>query len=387
MKIIADENMPALEACFSAFGSIERVAGRALSPEQLIDVDVLLVRSITQVNQELLSKANALKFVGTATIGTEHVDQRYLANNSIHFHSAPGCNAIAVGEYVLSALLALATEQRRILSQMSIAIVGGGNTGMQAARCCSALGMQVMVFDPPKHNAGLNSAPYPSADFSQVLACDVISLHVPLTRGGSDPTYHLFDQNVLQRLKPEQILVNACRGEVIDNQALLELAQRSLSPNLILDVWEGEPEVLWPLVEFAQIASPHIAGYSFEGKLRGTLMLAQQLCKSLGLDASVLPNISELAGPASIASIGLNLPKNNELHAQDALARCCQSIYDIYLDDRQFRKQAQSSSGFDMLRKQYRQRREFSSCRIDIAQANDQDNSFDLQRLGFQLGK
>ncbi|RKF19597.1 4-phosphoerythronate dehydrogenase [Alginatibacterium sediminis] len=386
MKIIADENMPALDACFSSFGSIERVAGRTLSPEQLVDADVLLVRSITQVNQALLSKANTLKFVGTATIGTEHIDQNYLASKDIHFHSAPGCNAIAVGEYVVTALLALATEQRRLLSQMSIAIVGGGNTGMQAARCCSALGMQVVVFDPPKHNAGFDSAPYPSADFNQVLACDVISLHVPLTRSGDDPTYHLFDKMALQQLRSEQILINACRGEVIDNYALLELAQQSLHPNLILDVWEGEPEVLWPLVEYAQIASPHIAGYSFEGKLRGSLMLAEQLCKSLSLEANALPDIAQLAGPASISKICLNLDAQDELSAQDTLARSCQSIYDIYLDDRYFRKQAQTVSGFDLLRKQYRQRREFSSCRIDLPPIAAQDHSFDLARLGFQLG-
>lgn len=370
MKIVVDENIPFTQQILSQHGEVVAVDGRTMQPQQLVDADALLVRSVTKVNQQLLSQANKLKFVGTATIGTEHVEQNYLAEHSIAFASAPGCNAIAVGEYVATALLAAAEYRHQSLAGKTIAIVGAGNTGSQVAKRVAALGMQVMLYDPPLAEQGALAN---SVSFEQVLGADVISLHVPSTKTGKHPTYHLFNQQVLSKLTPEQILVNACRGEVIDNQALLEFAAQGKSPLLVLDVWEGEPTILEPLVKYAFIATPHIAGYSLEGKMRGTSMVYQAMCQALKIEANDLSE--QLLPEPEFVQITLK----GEL-SDSQLTKLTQLVYNIFADDRRFRQHGASPSGFDKLRKFYPQRREFSA--LQVVNQHKQAN---LGALGFNI--
>ena len=264
MKILFDENMPYAKEFFSNIAGSETqlisFSGRDLSHEQVRDTDVLLVRSITQVNKALLNENKKLSFVGTATIGTDHIDQAYLAKRDIAFHSSPGCNAVSVAEYVISALVILAERYLFDFTKLSVGIVGGGNTGSRLSEKLSALGIQYKICDPLLAANTDDTREFVSLE--EALECDVISLHVPKVIDGEYPTYHLLDETRLRNLKDEQILISACRGEVIDNHALLALKKSGHGLKLVLDVWEGEPDVLTPLIDYTEIATAHIAGYS-----------------------------------------------------------------------------------------------------------------------------
>jgi len=361
MKIFFDENMPYAKEffknCAGSDTELVSFSGRNLSPEQVVDADVLLVRSITQVNKALLNKNHKLTFVGTATIGTDHVDQAYLAERGIFFHSAPGCNAISVAEYVLSALVILAERYLLNLTQLTVGIVGGGNTGTRLSEKLSALGIQYKICDPLLANNSKDTREFVPLD--EVLACDVISLHVPKVLDGDYPTYHLLNESRLNDLRDDQILISACRGEVIDNQALLALKEAGHGLKLVLDVWEGEPEVLMPLIDFTEIATAHIAGYSLEGKARGTEMLYQALCQHINIEP--ICRLNTLLPSANISSVTLN-QQFNEI----VLNQLVKMVYDVRRDDAIFRQQL-SSQGFDVLRKNYPTRREFSAVQVILS--------------------
>lgn len=376
MKLLADENMPYVQELFGDWADITTCPGRGLSPEQLIDVDVLLVRSITQVNKALLAKANRLRFVGTATIGCDHIDTDLLTERGIAFASAPGCNKVAVGDYVLAALLKVAAHKNWQLKDKTLAVVGVGNTGSQVVQRASALGMKVLQCDPFKALSCTQSSPTDFVDLKQALTADIVSFHVPITRGGGYPTWHLLGKAEITELKSEQVLVNACRGEVWDNAALLARQLSHAPLTLVMDVWEDEPNVLAPLVPHVLLATPHIAGYSLEGKARGTFALYQALAE-----------FEQLTPAHSLAQL-LPAPaiKRVELAAcldQSLLARLVGLVYDISADDAAFRAALGQPGFFDRLRKQYPERRELASLHLvldsitfDPAQA---------QALGFNV--
>ena len=379
MKILADENMPYATELFSEFGQVTTFPGRQLSTGDVMDADVLLVRSITKVNEALLGDADKLQFVGTATIGTDHIDQAYLAERDIEFTSAPGCNAISVAEYVLSSLLVLAQKYGFDVKDKVVGIVGAGNTGSRLAEKLEAFGVRYLLCDPPLEAQG------DSRDFVsyQTLLdeADVLSFHVPLIDGGSNPTRHLFNADTLKTIKPDAILINACRGEVMDNQALLEAKQSGSAHPLVLDVWEGEPNVLKPLIPYADIASAHIAGYSFEGKARGTFMLYQKFCQRLGVEPK--QTLTQLLPPADMGEVVLGS------EGPDTINRLVHLVYDVRRDDALFRQHI-GVNGFDWLRKNYPVRREFSA--LSIRSQDGATNHLSkatrntLGGLGFDLG-
>jgi len=356
MKIFYDENMPFAKEFFSDFGQLIPFSGRDLTAEALSDADVLLVRSITQVNKDLLRLNHNLVFVGTATIGVDHIDQAYLNEQNIAFTSAPGCNAISVAEYVLSALVVLAERKGFNVLDKTVGIVGAGNTGSRLSEKLTALGIKHLLCDP--FLAETND----QRDFvslNQALACDVISLHVPLTHEGEFPTYHLLDSLCLSKLNKQQILINACRGEVIDNQALLKLKHQGMETTLVLDVWENEPSILHELIEYADIATAHIAGYSLEGKARGSEMLYLALCRQL----KVLPEkqLSQFLPIPLIDSVEIKGEFSDVL-----LNQLVKMVYDVRRDDAIFRQQI-LCQGFDYIRKTYPARREFSAITVTLS--------------------
>lgn len=366
MKIFFDENMPYAKEFFSDFcqdGDLVPFSGRELHALQIADADVLLVRSITQVNEALLKNNTKISFVGTATIGLDHIDQDYLEKRNVSFHSAPGCNAISVAEYVISSLVVLAERYLFNLKELSVGIVGGGNTGTRLSEKLTALGIAYKICDPLLEKNKLDTRKFSSLD--EVLSCDVISLHVPKVIEGEYPTYHLLDETRLSNLKDSQILISACRGEVIDNHALLALKQQGHGVKVVLDVWEGEPEVLTPLIEYIDIATAHIAGYSLEGKARGTEMLYQALCQHIQNrdDSYIEPKyqLTNFLPPANISSIKLNQEFNEVL-----LNQLVKMVYDVRRDDAIFRQQV-LSKGFDNLRKNYPVRREFSAIQVILS--------------------
>lgn len=353
MKLLADENMPYVQELFGDWAEIVTCAGRNMTPEQLRDVDVLLVRSITQVNEDLLAEASRLRFVGTATIGCDHIDIDLLARRGIGFASAPGCNKVAVGDYVLAALLKVAEHKSWQLKDKTLAVVGVGNTGSEVAQRARALGMTVLLCDPFKGEHD----PTAFVELAHALTADIVSFHVPLTHEGPHPTWHLLDQSIIDGLNGAQVLINACRGDVWDNAALLQRQQGADPLTLVMDVWEHEPALLAPLVPHTLLATPHIAGYSLEGKARGTFALYRALCELNGRQVSLTPE--QLLPLPPIGAVHLH----SELE-QSLIARLVQLVYNIEHDDAAFRLALGQPGFFDRLRKYYPQRRELGSLQL-----------------------
>ncbi len=373
MNIFYDENIPYAEEFFKDFGQLTPFAGRELSAEQVKDADVLLVRSITQVNESLLHLNNNIKFVGTATIGFDHIDQNYLAKRGIFFTNAPGCNAVSVAEYVLSSLMVLQQRQCLDLSNIKVGIVGAGNTGSRLTEKLDALGIDYLISDPLLEEAGDTRNFNP---LTEVLGCDVISLHVPLTKTGKYPTYHLLNAQVLSKLTTKQTLINACRGEVVDNQALLAIKEQNMGPNLVLDVWENEPKILTSLIPFCEITTAHIAGYSLEGKARGTEMLYQALSKLQHQQA-------DKALKQFLPVAKFTATQQSDL-ANQAFAEAIKhvfQVYDVRRDDSIFREKL-SEYSFDWIRKNYPTRRELSASTLQRCTITAQQQ---IEDLGFTL--
>ncbi|TKB49847.1 4-phosphoerythronate dehydrogenase [Ferrimonas sediminicola] len=355
MIIVADENMPALDAMFGGHAEIRTYPGREIGPDQVGDAEILLVRSVTRVDPALIEAAPRLKFVGTATIGFDHIDTRALEARGISWSNAPGCNAEAVGEYVLTALLTLAERLGVPLKGRTLGVIGAGNTGSATAARAAALGMRVLLNDPPKQRGG---DPRAFVDLGTLLTqSDVVCCHVPLSRQGADATFHLLDAARLGLMKANAWLVNACRGEVVDNGALIAHKRTHPECRLILDVWEGEPNPMAELVALAEIATPHIAGYSVEAKLRGNWLLLSRLGETLALDE--VPPLTTYLPQAAISTLGLSAPA-----AQSDLARVARLVYDIDAQDRRFREWSGQVGGFDRQRKAHLERREFMSLTI-----------------------
>lgn len=372
MKIVVDENMPLVHQLFSSFGNIVALPGRQMTADDLRDADVLLVRSVTSVNATLLTQARQLKFIGTATIGTDHVDQAFLAQQGIPFFSAPGCNKISVGEFVISALLILAEQRQITLAGLSLGIIGAGNTGTAVAERAAALGMVVHLCDPVKQAGG---DPREFCSYDAALTCDVISFHVPITKTGEHPTFHMLDAARIQALSSAQLVVNASRGAVWDNQAML-IRQESADPlTLVMDVWEHEPDVLMPLVGHTQLATPHIAGYSLEGKYRGTYMLYQAFCDVFGYPCTT--ELRRLLPPPDISEVTLHGPLT-----EAKIRKLIHLVYDVRRDDARFRQQIGLNGAFDQMRKNYPERREWSSLSVRAAHA---DARRQLSQLGFTV--
>lgn len=371
MKILADQNMPLVEQYFADFGEVTRFDGRNLSPQELVDVDVLLTRSVTKVNSSLLAQANKLSFVGTATIGVDHIDTQLLENKGIAFTSAPGCNAIAVAEYVISSLFALSQENAKPLRGQTIGIVGVGNIGSCLAKKLKALNVDVLLCDPIKHEQGL-LAEHVALD-ELLERVDAVSFHVPLIKSGEHKTLHLMDEKRLSALKPGLTVINASRGEVINNQALLTLMEQGADLDLVLDVWENEPNILTSLLDHVRYASVHIAGHTLEGKARGTQMLYHALC-----------NLKEVTGEKSLADF-LPTPAITSITLEPSfteadIARLVHLIYDVRRDDGILLRNL-ANDGFDSLRKNYPVRREFST--LKVHGSKEQLNS--LAQLGFNI--
>jgi erythronate-4-phosphate dehydrogenase len=345
LRIVADENMPGL-AMFDALGTVVARPGRALSARDLSQTDVLLVRSVTRVDEALLA-GTPVRFVGSATIGTDHIDLSWLVKAGIGFAHAPGCNAMAVAEYTLQAVLEWLIVNGRGVNGLTVGVVGCGNVGSRVAVLMRALGATVLCCDPPRQKRGEQvDGGWQSLDAA--LGCDIVSLHVPLNRDGEDATWHLLDRARLRALTPRQLLINTCRGPVVDNQALIELSRQQL-PALVLDVWENEPLLLPDLFDRVLRGSPHIAGYSVEGRWRGSRMVLQGLRRWLGQDdvgSEPDPLQSGWLQPVSGLADLLALLRSRYRLADDHQALAASL------------SEPEPGKAFDLLRKQYPQRHE-----------------------------
>lgn len=382
MQIVADENIPLLDAFFAQFGPIVRLPGRAIDRAALIEADILLVRSVTTVTAELLA-GTPVRFVGTCTIGTDHLDLAGLRAAGVTVASAPGCNARGVVEYVLSCLLTLSERTGQSWRDKTVGVIGTGEVGGRLAATLEALGVRCLRCDPPRADAGESGL----VELGQLIAqAEVISCHVPLTRDGAHPTFHLLDQARLGALRQGAWLINSSRGPVIDNQALGVVMRKRDDLQIVLDVWEQEPEVDTTLAQLCALATPHIAGYSLDGKLRGTAQIYQALCAFLRQPAvNSLDKLAPRAGEASI-QVEAGAP------AQWLFARALRWVYDVRDDDARMRNmlagangESQRRAGFDALRKQYPLRRETNLLRIEGAKRLPPEAQTLLLAAGFDV--
>jgi len=366
MKIIVDENMPYGREAFSTLGEVVTMPGRAMDAAAVADADILAIRSITKVNAALL-EGSKVRFVGTATIGEDHVDKAYLAEKGVGFSSAPGCNANSVGQYITEALLELAAAYDFRLHGTKLGIVRVGNVGSRVLNKASAMGMKCVLNDPPLQRQTGDEKYRP---IDEIFDCDIITLHVPLTKEGPDATYRLVDEIFLRRMKPGSILINSARGAVVDGTALEEALSGGHLKAAVLDVWEDEPNVDLELFEKVFIGTPHIAGYSFDGKVNGTRQIYEAACAFLSLEPTWDP--SPLLPAPECPEVRVNGATEN---AEATLREAVRSVYDIWNDDKAMRglfdvAEADRGALFDKLRKNYPRRREFFNTRAVITPRN-----------------
>jgi erythronate-4-phosphate dehydrogenase len=380
MKIVADANIPFVRECLSSIGQVEVLSGRDITRSQVADADALLVRSITPVNEALL-RGSAVRFVGTATIGFDHVDLGYLERSHIGFASAPGSNANSAAEYILAALLEIGCRHHLRLEGASIGVIGVGNVGSRVARKCEALDLRVLRNDPPLQRQTHDPQYLPLA---ALYDCDILTIHAPLTRTGMDQTYHLANARFFAALKPGAVFLNASRGAVTDSQALKAAIRAGRLRAAVLDVWENEPNIDTELLGMVDLGTPHIAGYSYDGKVAGMIMIYQALCRHFGLSPRF--EAADFLPPADVPRLRLAAAGPGE---EELLARAVAQVYPIRRDDdnlRQIVRQPVEQRGrfFDDLRKHYPVRREFHN--TTVALAGGQENlARKLAGLGFQV--
>ncbi|MBT8379885.1 MAG: 4-phosphoerythronate dehydrogenase [Ignavibacteria bacterium] len=379
MKIVIDDNIIFAEDAFSMLGSISLLNGRLITNKILKNTDALIVRSITSVNEELLKKTK-IKFIGTATIGTDHIDTNYLQKNKIVFADAKSCNADSVAEYVFTALLKIAADEKISLSKKTIGIIGVGIIGSRIEKLARALGMKVLKNDPPKEREGIGSG---YVSLNDIFDVDIITLHVPLNKKGKDKTFHLLGDKNLKHIKEGTIIINTSRGEVIKNSALLK-ESRTKSFKLVLDVWENEPNLNTELIKEAQIGTSHIAGYSFEGKTNGTKLIYDALCNHLNKKPTWEPSLPVLEHSE------ISLPEGKTI--EERLFKLFCSIYNIEKDNDGLRNVLHLKTNnlreeyFDLLRKLYPLRREFTNYTISL-QAEDLALKPILEAFRFKIKK
>lgn len=377
MKIVADENIPLVNEFFSRLGDVVCLPGRRLTAADVVDADALIVRSVTKVNEALLG-GSKVKFVGTCTIGVDHLDQTYLDREGIAWSSAPGCNANSVVEYVYAALAHLGINWLGV----KFGIIGCGNVGGLLYQRLKAQGVNLRCYDP-----NLTATQNPDlTSLDDVLACDVISMHTPLISGGPYPSFHLLGGRELRQLKPGAVLINAGRGPVIDNEALLQVLNERPDLRVVLDVWEPEPDISLDLLDKVLLGSPHIAGYSYDGKLNGTERVYRALCSHLQLQPQA--KLELLVPPLE----NNQLRVDNEQQPVFAIAQALiKQVYDISADDAHLRAVSAAarageqslSEGFDNLRKHYPKRREFHNYVVHGGSVPEEHKQW-LQVLGFR---
>jgi len=375
MKIITDENITFCKEAFSTLGEVEAYSGRKISNEILKDADILIVRAITEVNEDLL-KNSRIKFVGTTTIGTDHIDLDYLLKNNIAFADAKGCNADSVLEYVFAALFQIAVKENFKPEEKTLGVIGVGTIGSKVVTVSETLGMKVKKNDPPLERTGLKGF----TDLRDTLNSDIITFHVPLNMEGKDKTFHLLDEEKFKMIRPGTIIINSSRGAVIDN-ALLNSEIKNKNLKVVLDVWENEPGISLDLLNKVYLATPHIAGHSYEGKIFGTKFVYDKLCKFLGKEMKWSPPLPEPENKTKLF--------NADNSFETEMNRLLSSIYNPWEEDLRMRKMLSLKSGeakknFDDLRKGIPTRREFNNYHIALS-GNDKTAEQKLRSLRFQI--
>jgi len=379
MKIVVDQKIPYIDSAFGGIATLVKLDSGSINNSTVQNADALVVRSETKVNEGLLT-GSKVSFVGTATIGIDHIDSEFLFTHGIKFASAPGCNANAVVQYVFSILFTIAEKKKFLLKDKTLGVVGSGNVGSKVARIARAIGMDVMENDPPLQRS-IGDSKFVSLD--DVMGADIVTLHVPLTSQGSDPTFHLFDGKQIARMKPGSILINSSRGAVVKGEALTNALSSGKLSAAALDVWEHEPNIDLELLRLCAIGTPHIAGYSIDGKVNATRMIYQAFCQHFNLS------------PEWDSSTIIPQPKNPiiEVHEnasdEETLSKVIKCCYDAEKDDKNLRNilsllPDQRAKFFKQLRGNYNFRHEFSNYKVVLARKMMQIGNA-LKAFGFTV--
>jgi erythronate-4-phosphate dehydrogenase len=355
MNIVSDPNILYAREAFSCFGQVISVDGRSITKDRLKYAEILLVRSVTGVNRGLL-EGTPVRFVASATIGIDHVDLAYLRDNNIGFAHAPGSNSNAVAEYVISAMAHLAKIKGEKLPSLTVGIIGVGAIGSRVLRLCQALGIRCLLNDPPKKVLTGSDLYLPLAEV--LRESDIVTIHVPLIRSGNRATYRLVNDDFLAAMKKGAFLVNTSRGDVMDEKAFV--AKRGRLGAAALDVWENEPAPSAIVIDAADIATPHIAGYSHDGKICGTEMIYRAACAFFFMENKWRP--PDAAGGGTPHAIDLS-------KSRDPVFDAVCAAYPIMEDDERFRKINKMTADdrpayFDELRKNYPKRLEFRNFNV-----------------------
>jgi len=373
MKVIIDDKIPYIKGALEPFAEVIYIAGSKTTPEIVKDADAIITRTRTICNEKLLA-GSTVKFIATATIGYDHIDTEYCERAGITWTNAPGCNSKSVEQYIASALMVLAQKKNFSLPGKTIGVVGVGNVGSKIARLCEIFGMKVLLNDPPRARVENGKG---FVELDEILEkADFITLHVPLNLDGEDKTYHLADELFFAKAKKHPIIINSCRGEVTDTQSLKSALKSGQISGAVIDCWENEPELDRELLGLVDLATPHIAGYSKDGKANGTSMSIRALSKFFGL------------GINNWKCTGIELPASTEIMidgtgktTQQVLAEAIFTTYDIREDDKRLRASVET---FEKQRGDYPVRREFTSYTV-FCKINNIKTINKLNQLGFKL--
>lgn len=373
MKIIADDKIPFLKGVLEPVAEVIYLPGQAIVREHLKDADALLIRTRTHCNDALL-KDTRVKFIGTATIGYDHIDTIWCENQGITWKNAPGCNASSVAQYMASTLISLSVRFGFSLKDRTLGVVGVGNVGNKVVRLAELLGMRVYLCDPPRvRKEGICG--FISLE-GIIRECDIITFHVPLDHSGPDKTHHMIDDDLLGKVNPGTIVINTSRGEVADGESLIRAMKHGKIAGMVLDVWEHEPDIDRELLRITALATPHIAGYSTDGKAKGTTMIVRELSRhfGLGLDDWQVQSMPQPLNP--------ELRLDAESLTQEALiGKAVLHTYRVAEDDRKFKE---APEDFEKLRGDYPPRREFPAYALLLDHAN-QELKKTCRNIGFRM--
>ena len=374
MKIVCDNKIPFLRGALEPYAEVVYLPGAQTTAEVVKDADALITRTRTICNEALLA-GSSVKAIATATIGFDHIDTAWCEANGIAWSNAPGCNSWSVKQYISSVLAVLAQRRGLRLDALTLGVVGVGNVGSKVADVGRAFGMRVLLNDPPRERA---EGPGAFTDLDTLLEeSDIVTVHVPLTRSGADATWHLFDVGRLARMRPTQILINSSRGPVVDNAALRDTLRNGGLKAAVLDVWEGEPDLDPELVGLLDIATPHIAGYSADGKANGTTMSVRYLAGQLGLP---LADWTASGVPAPEQPLCFTLDASGK-SAQEVLAEAVLYTYDVRRDSDALRADL---GAFERLRGDYMIRREPSAFTLSL-RGGTPGLASRLETIGFKV--
>lgn len=375
MRIVIDDKIPYIKGALEPYAEVVYLPGKETTPELVKNADALITRTRTYCNRGLLENSK-VKFIATATIGFDHIDTDYCKEAGIEWTNAPGCNAESVNQYIASALFSYSMRKRFDLKDKTIGIIGVGQVGSRVARTCETIGMKVLLNDPPRErNEGSDN--FVSIEKIQKEA-DIITFHVPLNLYGEFATLHMINETFLQNLVKKPLIINSCRGEVNNTEELIDALQAGDISGYIADCWENEPGLDLDLLNLSEFGTPHIAGYSKDGKANGTRMSVQAVSRffNLGINHWEPENL-ELPEKTTIEIDG------NQRRDYSILAEAILSTYDIENDDEALRD---SPHLFEKLREEYPVRREFDSYTIK-AKNIEEDTLEKLKKIGFKISE